>query len=114
MAAYLLYICKEVSDRRELETYWDKIPPTLAGSGIENLAAYTRFEKLEGDQPVEGVVLSRFPSKEAAKTWYDGPEYTEVRKHRMKGAKYLGLLIEEGWLPREQRMPHTLTAGKSK
>jgi uncharacterized protein (DUF1330 family) len=112
MAAFLLYICKEVTDRRELETYWDKILPTLKDSGIENLAAYTRFEKLEGDQSVEGVVLSRFPTKEAAKAWYDGQAYAEVRHHRLKGAKYLGLLIDEGWLPREQRMPQTLNAGK--
>ena len=112
MAAYLLYICKEVTDRRELDTYWAQIGPTMKDTGAENLAAYTRFEVLEGEQHVDGVVLSRFPSKEAARQWYNGEAYSKVRQHRMKGAKYLGLLIEEGWLPREQRMPHTLDAGK--
>ncbi|MDB5582441.1 MAG: hypothetical protein JWR80_7617 [Bradyrhizobium sp.] len=107
MAAFLLYLCKDVTDRRELDTYWAEIGPTLKDSGAENLAAYTQFEVLEGEQKVEGVVLTQFPSKEAVKAWYDSPEYTEVRKHRMKGARYLGLVIEGGWLPPEQRMPHT-------
>jgi uncharacterized protein (DUF1330 family) len=113
MAAYLVYICKEVTDRRELEIYWDKIGPTLAGSGVENLAGYTRFEKLEGEQPVEGLVVASFPSMEAARAWYHGPKYAEVRPHRLNGGKYLGLLVEGGLLPREQRMPQTLNAGKT-
>ena len=109
MAAYLLYICKDVTDRKELDTYWAKIGPTLKGSGAENLAVYTKLEVLEGNQPVEGVVLTKFPSTEAAKAWYNSPEYVEVRQHRTRGAKYLGVLIEGGWLPPEQRMPHTKT-----
>lgn len=117
MSAYLLYLCKGVSDRRELDLYWEQIGPTLAGSEAENLAAYTRFEVLEenrdlgGKDKIDGVVLSKFPTREAAKAWYDSPEYTKVREHRMKGAKYLGLLIDGGWLPREERMPHTKDAG---
>jgi uncharacterized protein (DUF1330 family) len=111
MAAFLLYICKEVTDRTELETYWSKIGPTLDGSGAENLAVYTKFEVLEGDQHVDGVVLTKFPSIEAAKAWYDSPEYVEVRQHRQKAAKYLGLLIEGGWVPPDERMPHTKDNG---
>jgi uncharacterized protein (DUF1330 family) len=119
MPAYLLYLCKGVTDRQELETYWSNIGPTLAGSQAENMAAYTRFEVLEenhdlgGKENIDGVVLTRFPSKEAAKQWYDSPAYKEVRQHRMKGAKYLGLLIDGGWLPREQRMPESLNAGEA-
>jgi len=107
MPAFLLYICRSVTDRAELDTYWAKIGPTLEGSGAENLAVYTRLEVLEGDQQVEGVVLTKFPSVEAAKAWYDSPEYVEVRQHRTRGAKYLGVLVDGGWLPPEQRMPET-------
>jgi hypothetical protein len=35
-------------DRGELETYWEKIVPTLEGFGAKPIAAYTHFKHLEG------------------------------------------------------------------
>jgi uncharacterized protein (DUF1330 family) len=106
--AYLVYICRNVTDRLELEKYWSQVGSTLEGTGAENLAAYTHFDVLEKDsENVEGVVLTRFPSMQAAKDWYHGAAYNEVHKRRVKAAKYLGILVEGGWLPPEQRMPET-------
>jgi uncharacterized protein (DUF1330 family) len=107
VSAYLLYMCKGVDDRRELEEYWAGIGATLEGSGAENLAAYTRFEILEGNEGVDGVVLTEFPSFAAAKQWYDSPAYTKLREHRFRGARYFGVLIDGGWLPPDERMPQT-------
>jgi uncharacterized protein (DUF1330 family) len=64
MPAYFVYICKEVTDRQSLETYWNKIGPTLEGYGARNIAAYTRFEQLEGEK-IEGVAVIEFPSLNA-------------------------------------------------
>jgi Domain of unknown function (DUF1330) len=58
--------------------------------------AYRPFQLLEGEGPVEGVVVAEFPSMEEAKRWYDSPGYVAVRQHRMRGAKYLGLLVDGG------------------
>src|SRR5580700_6942581 len=102
MSAYLLYICREVHDRALLEEYWRRIGPTFQGHSVKILAAYTECDHLEGAGPVEGVVLAEFPSMKAAKAWYNSPAYREVRKYRIKGAKYLGLLVEGGWKPREE------------
>ena len=49
MPAYFVYICQDVIDRYELETYWSKIGPTLEGYGSRSIAAYTPVEQLEGD-----------------------------------------------------------------
>jgi uncharacterized protein (DUF1330 family) len=106
MSAYFVYICQEVIDREQLEIYWSKIGPTLDGYGAKNLAAYTPFERLEGEE-VDGVAIIEFPSFEIAKTWYDSPAYVAIRHHRVNGAKYLGLLVEDGALPPELRMAHT-------
>jgi uncharacterized protein (DUF1330 family) len=106
MPAYLVFICEEVTDRTELETYWSKIGPTLAGVPAKPLAAYTPFEILEGRQ-VEGVTVHEFPSVEAAKAWYDSPAYRAIRHHRHSGAKYIGLIVEGGVAPVEKRMPRT-------
>ena len=44
----------------------------------------------------------------AAKRWYDSPGYVAVRQHRMRGAKYLGLLVDGGVTENiADRMPQT-------
>jgi uncharacterized protein (DUF1330 family) len=106
--AYLVYVCQEVIDRSELETYWEKIGPTLEGYGAKGVAAYTPFEQLEGDA-VDGASVVEFPSMELAKAWYDSPGYRAIRHHRQRGARYIGLLMEGGVSPLELRMPNTKT-----
>jgi uncharacterized protein (DUF1330 family) len=71
----------------------------------------TRALILEGQGPVEGVTVYEFPSKDAARSWYDSVAYQQVRQHRKMGAKYLVILTEGGMLPAEQRMPHTNVTG---
>jgi hypothetical protein len=53
MPAYLVYICEGVTDRKELETYWEQIPRTFAGFEIKLHTAYRPFEILEGEGPVK-------------------------------------------------------------
>ena len=108
MSAYLIYLCQTVNDRDELETYWDKISDTFVGVDIKLLSAYAAQELLEGEGPVEGVVVAEFPSMDAAKEWYNGPAYTEVRQHRMRGGKYIGLLVDgDIAIDVDDRMPQT-------
>jgi hypothetical protein len=76
--AYLVYVCREVTDRQELE-----------------------------GEPVDGVAVVEFPSMQAAKAWYDSPAYRAIRPHRLNGARYIGRLVEGGALPPAQRMPQT-------
>jgi uncharacterized protein (DUF1330 family) len=103
MPAFFVYVCQQVIDRAELETYWSTIGPTLEGYQPKNLAAYTPFEQLEGEK-VEGVAVIEFASMEVAKAWYDSPAYRAIRHHREKGARYIGLLVKGGSLPPELRM----------
>ena len=103
MPAYFVYVCQQVIDRAELETYWSKIGPTLEGYHPKSLAAYTLFEQLEGEK-VEGVAVIELPSMEVAKAWYDSPAYRAIRHHRERGARYIGLLVEGGSLPPALRM----------
>ena len=92
MSAYLVFIREQTLDAAELEIYWDRIRATFAGHQVRVLASYGRHEDLEGS-PTEGTVIAEFPSMEAAKAWYESPDYREVREHRLKGAIYRGLLV---------------------
>ena len=111
MSAYVVFVCRQILDQGELATYWQRVNGTLAGHSARVLIDYTRLRILEGHGPVEGVTVYEFPSKEAARSWYDSVAYREARQHRKKGAKYLVILTEGGVPPVEQRMPHTRVAG---
>jgi uncharacterized protein (DUF1330 family) len=93
MKGYFVFTREKTTNAAELAIYMAKVRATFAGHEVNVLAAYGKHEVLEGDA-TEGMVIVEFPSVEAAKAWYDSPEYTEVRKHRFAGAEYRAILIE--------------------
>ena len=92
MSAYLIFQREKALDEHEMATYSKDVPATLAGHEVKILALYGSFEDLEGAS-TEGTVILEFPSIGAAKAWYDGPPYREVREHRFKGATYRVTLV---------------------
>ena len=113
MPACVVFVCREIVDQGELNTYWQRVNGTLDGHKARVLIDQGRLLILEGKGPVEGVSVYEFPSRDAARSWYDSVAYREVRQHRKKGAKYLVILAEGGVPPVEQRMPHTRVAGST-
>ena len=80
-------------DQKELEKYWNGIRATMKGHPIEVLVAYGKHEVLEGD-PIEGIVIAKFPHVKAARDWYYSEAYQSVTKHRKHRAIYHGLIVE--------------------
>jgi uncharacterized protein (DUF1330 family) len=111
--AYIVFVCREIVDQGELNTYWQCVNETLVGHKARVLMDRGRFLILEGQGPVQGVTVYEFPTKDAARNWHDSEAYREVWQHRQKGAKYLVILAEGGVPPVEQRMPHTRVAGST-
>jgi len=110
---YVVFVCREIADQEELNTYRQRVNGTLVGQTARIVIDHGRFLILEGQGPVEGLTVYEFPSREAARNWYDSVAYREVRQHRKKGAKYLVVLAEGGVPPVEQRMPQTRVAGSA-
>ena len=107
MPAYLISICRGVSDRSRLEQYWAHSRPTFQGFDAKLLAVYTQVRPLEPSDPVEGVVVVEFPSMENATRWYESPAYQEVRKYRIGAAEFEILLVDGGLVEDiKERMPH--------
>ena len=93
MSAYVVFTRTKTIDQKELEKYWTGIKSTMKDHPIEVLVAYGKHEVLEGD-PIEGMVIAKFPSVNAAKDWYYSETYQNVAKHRKLGAIYHGLIVE--------------------
>jgi len=93
MSAYVVFTRTKTLDQNELETYWAGIRATTKGHPIEVLVAYGKHEVLEGD-PIEGIVIAKFPDVKSAKEWYFSEAYQSVAQHRKQGAVYHGLIAE--------------------
>ena len=93
MSAYIVFTRTKTIDQKELETYWAGIRATMKGRPIEVLVAYGKHEVPEGD-PIEGIVIAKFPSVKAAKDWINSEAYQDIAKHRKLGATYHGLIVE--------------------
>lgn len=105
MAAYLIAICRSVSDRARLEDYWAHVAPSFEGFEAKPLVAYASFEVLEGQSDAKGVVLFEFSSMDAAKRWYFSAAYQEVKQRRLGAAEFELILVDGGWKPAAERMP---------
>jgi uncharacterized protein (DUF1330 family) len=93
MPAYVIFIRKRTSNPAELEVYSQTAPASLAGRPVTIHALYGPHETIEGEE-IEGAAILEFPSFKEAQAWYESPAYREARQHRLKGADYVGIIVE--------------------
>ncbi len=106
MAAYLIAICRSVTDPRRVADYFARVASTFASVDANPLSVYAPFEVLEATGPVEGVVLFEFPSVEAARNWYSSPAYQDVKRLREGAGEFDVMVVEGGWMVPNGRLPH--------
>ncbi len=95
MAAYMV-ILAEIQDRQGFMSY-AKEAAQLIGKfgGTYIIHRAERSECLEGDWPDETkVVISHWPSFEAAKKFWQSPEYAEIKKLRLGNSTVRVRLVE--------------------
>ena len=85
MPAYLIANFT-VKDAKKMEAYAAAAGPTLDSHGAEFIMEGELAENLSGHWPVQGVALVRFPSIEAAKTWYHSADYQALKDLRSSAA----------------------------
>ena len=93
MSAYIVFTRTKTIDQKELDKYRAGIKATMKGHPVEVLAADGKYEVLEGD-PIEGMVIVKFPSVKAAMDWINSEAYQDIAMHRKLGATHHGLIVE--------------------
>ena len=84
-----------VTDPDKYQNYMALSPGAIEAHGGRFIARGGATEVLEGEPEDRRVVLLEFPSMEAARTFYDSPEYRAARAER-EGAAEMHMLIVEG------------------
>ncbi len=83
-----------INDREEYNEYRSGVHDILDKYKGEIIVSNEEVEIIEGEWPYTKTVVIRFPSMEAAKRWYESPEYQEVVQHRFRAAETNLIFIE--------------------
>jgi uncharacterized protein (DUF1330 family) len=94
MAAYLVAQVR-IHDPTTYQAYREAVPPLVERFGGRFRARGGELEVLEGDWPMPRLVIIEFPSRDAARRFYDSPEYQKILPLR-QGASEGNVVIVEG------------------
>jgi len=71
--------------------------PILKKHGGQFLTFDDSTHTFEGSDPREGrIVMFQFPNEQAAREWYDDPEYQALSEHRRAGTELKFLTMVHG------------------
>ena len=76
------------------KAYSAQVPATIAKYGGRFLVRGGRAHVLEGEWPEVRRVLIEFPTAEAARQWWDSPEYEQPKALRMANSDGRLILLE--------------------
>jgi uncharacterized protein (DUF1330 family) len=108
MSTYMIVTIKTVKDRPSMDQYWAKVVATFADTGVKPLSVYTPLKIVEGEGPIDGMVLVEFPDMETANRWYESPAYQEIKHFRWEGADSGIVFLDSGGSESpDDWMPHT-------
>ena len=94
MPAYVI-VETDVHDPGQYERYKAASPAAVHAGGGRFVVRGGELAVLEGDWGPSRLVVLEFPDLEAAKRWYDSPEYAEARRLR-EGAANLRMVAVQG------------------
>ena len=94
MVAYAV-VRVTVTDPEKYQNYMALTPGAIAAHGGRFLTRGGALEVLEGEAEDRRMVLVEFPSMDAARTFYNSPEYAEAKAARA-GAAEMQFIILEG------------------
>jgi uncharacterized protein (DUF1330 family) len=94
MPAYVVAYA-DIHDPDAYAHYREAAGESIAAHGGRFLARGGDIEVLEGDWSPRRVVLIEFADLDAARRWYDSPEYGEAKRRR-EGAADVRLVLTQG------------------
>jgi uncharacterized protein (DUF1330 family) len=93
MAAYFIaqYV---VNDPKLYREYQAGAAPTIQAAGGEVVAFDVAAETIEGTPPGPHTVIVKFESTEAAKAWYESPEYRAALPKRLAATEGFAIISQ--------------------
>ena len=93
MSAYIV-LHSVVTDPAKMQQYVPKAVETLEAHGAEALVVSEGATVLEGKPPFPRTIILKFASRDAAKAWYESPEYRKVLPLRLQATQGYAVLVD--------------------
>ena len=93
MTAYLVAQVR-IDDQETYQRYREAVPPLVDRFGGRFRARGGELEVLEGTWPFPRLVIIEFPSRDAARLFYDSPEYQRILPLRQQASAGNVVLVE--------------------
>jgi uncharacterized protein (DUF1330 family) len=97
MAVYFV-ASYDIADPTAFQQYVAQVQPFMRKHGAEVLIADVESEPLEGDARKVTVVL-KFGSEEAARGFYDDPDYEPVKQIRLNATRNGHIVLAKEFVP---------------
>jgi uncharacterized protein (DUF1330 family) len=94
LPAYII-VETDIHDPEQYELYKQASPPAVAAGGGRFIVRGGELAVLEGKWQPKRLVLLEFPDLEAAKRFYESPQYQEAKRLR-EGAAGFNMVAVEG------------------
>ncbi len=94
MTAYVI-VRIEVKDPEQFQKYREAVSANIKAFGGGYAVRGGAIEVLEGSDDGRRLVVLEFPSREQAMTWWNSPEYAEVKALR-EGAATMDAILVDG------------------
>ena len=93
MAAFMI-VQANITDPEKFMEYAKRTPPLITQFGGRYRCMRAEVEQLEGKPDNRKIVVSEWPSMDAARTFWHSPEYEEVKRYREGAGEFDVYLIE--------------------
>jgi uncharacterized protein (DUF1330 family) len=93
MGAFM-FIQADITDPQQFMKYAKRTPELITKFGGRYRCMRAAVEQLEGNPDNRKIVVSEWPSMEAAQTFWNSPEYQAVKKYRDGAAEVDVYLVE--------------------
>lgn len=94
MTAYCLFQNLEITDMEKMQTYATTVEPITHAFGGHYVTKAGEVDVKEGDWVPTYPVIIKFPSLDAARTWYDSKEYAPLKALRKSAGRFSAVFIE--------------------
>jgi uncharacterized protein (DUF1330 family) len=95
MPAYIIAQIN-ITDPQKYQEYAKLAGPATAKYGGKFLTRGGAKTELEGRIPYQRIVVTEYPDVEAAKRFYNSPEYQEAKSKRLGAADFNMIIVEGG------------------
>ncbi len=83
----------DTRDAEAMKPYYVEVPPISARFGVQACAAGVNFDQLDGTWPHKTFIALRYPSEDAFRKFWFGPEYAPYKKLREDNSDGMHMMV---------------------